>query len=83
MTLAIKFGLLGMVLLLTAEEQAQVKQIAESGRCVTLAETPDSRVAGAPEIAPGPPPLLSFRYYQGKTHQRFSNSELMLDDAGH
>jgi hypothetical protein len=34
-------------------------------------------------LAPGPPPLVSFRYYEGKLHQRFGNSELMLDDAGH
>jgi hypothetical protein len=27
--------------------------------------------------------LLSFRYYEGKQHHRFGNSELMLDDAGH
>jgi hypothetical protein len=82
MNLTIKLSLL-MMGLLAAGEETLVEQIAESGRCVTLGDTADSRVAIWPRIAPGPPPLLSFRYYQGKTHQRFSNSELMLDDAGH
>jgi hypothetical protein len=59
------------------------RQVAESGRCVTLAETPDARVEERPMIAPGPPPLLSFRYYEGKAHHRFGNTDLMLDDAGH
>jgi len=59
------------------------QQVADSGRCVTLAETPDARVSPQPGIAPGPPPLLSFRYYEGKAHHRFGNTDLMLDDAGH
>jgi hypothetical protein len=59
------------------------QQTADSGRCVTLAEKPDTRVERKPLIAPGPPPLLSFRYYEGKTHHRFGNMDLMLDDAGH
>jgi hypothetical protein len=59
------------------------QQTAASGRCATLAEKPDARVETKPMIAPGPPPLLSFRYYEGKAHHRFGNSDLMLDDAGH
>ncbi|MBV9760834.1 MAG: hypothetical protein JO340_09745 [Acidobacteriaceae bacterium] len=58
-------------------------QISASGRCATLAESPDARVSTEPLIAPGPPPLISFRYYEGKLHHRFGNAELMLDDAGH
>ena len=60
-----------------------IQQVNDSGRVVTLAEKPDDRVEHKKMIAPGPPPLLSFRYYQGKTHQRFGNTDLMLDDAGH
>lgn len=60
-----------------------VEQVADSGRCVALGETPDARVAPQPMIAPGAPPVLSFRYYEGKEHHRFGNSDLMLDDAGH
>ena len=57
---------------------------------------PDERVASKPilnlhlaenrgliYIAPGAPPALSFRYYEGKLHHRFGNAELLLDDAGH
>ena len=60
-----------------------LQQIADSGRCADLAESPDERIAPRPMIAPGPPPLISFRYYEGKLHHRFGNAELMLDDAGH
>ncbi len=66
-----------------APPKTDIQQIVESGRCAHLAETPDQRVAPPPTIAPGPPPILSFRLYEGKRHGRFNNSELMLDDAGH
>jgi hypothetical protein len=68
---------------LFAAPQSPVREIADSGRCANLAESPDERVAAKPMIAPGPPPLISFRYYEGKLHHRFGNAELMLDDAGH
>jgi hypothetical protein len=69
--------------LLTPVEQQTIKQISDSGRCASLAESPDTRVAPGLKVPPGPPPLLSFRYYEGKLHHRYGNSELMLDDAGH
>jgi hypothetical protein len=59
------------------------KEIAASGQVVGLAATPSERVAPPVEIAPGQPPLLSFRSYEGQQRHRFSNTELMLDDAGH
>jgi len=59
------------------------KEVAASGQAVELATPPSERVTPPVEIAPGPPPLLSFRYYEGQQRHRFSNSELMLDDAGH
>jgi hypothetical protein len=60
-----------------------IQTIAESGRCVSLAETPSERVSTKPQIAPGLPPLLSFRYYEGRLHHRYGNADLVLDDAGH
>ena len=72
---------IGILLLLLQTDITQ--QIAASGRCADLAETPDERVADSTTIAPGPPPLLSFRYYEGKLHGRYGNQELLLDDAGH
>ena len=59
------------------------KEIAASGQVLELSVAPSARVAPPAQIAPGPPPLLSFRYYEGQERHRFSNAELMLDDAGH
>jgi hypothetical protein len=64
-------------------EQVLIKEVAESGRCADLAQEPDNRVSPLPMVAPGPPPVLSFRYYEGKLHHGFDNTDLMLDDAGH
>ena len=58
-------------------------EVAASGQVVEIAAPPSERVAPKPQIAPGAPPLLSFRYYEGRDHHRFNNTELMLDDAGH
>ncbi|MFL6449402.1 MAG: hypothetical protein ACJ746_17225 [Bryobacteraceae bacterium] len=69
--------------LLSPEEELLVRGILDSGRCGNLADTPDSRVTPRASISPGAPPILSFRYYEGKLHHRFGNAELMLDDAGH
>ncbi len=74
---------IALLLLLLLTPEPLVQQIADSGRCADLVETPDQRVSTKPMIAPGPPPLISFRYYEGKLHHRFGNAELMLDDAGH
>jgi len=79
--------LIGVLLALlqtqTPPPPAVLDQIADSGRCATLAESPDARVSPPPAIAPGPPPVLSFRYYEGKLHHRFGDVDVMLDDAGH
>jgi len=60
-----------------------VREIAASGRVLELGRTPSERVAPPAGIAPGAPPLLSFRYYEAQQRHRYSNTELMLDDAGH
>lgn len=60
-----------------------MQKIADSGRCVSVAESPDARVKPPIQIAPGQPPVLTFRYYEGRLHHRYSNTDLMLDDAGH
>jgi len=58
-------------------------EVAASGQVLELAVTPSERIAPRARIAPGAPPLLSFRYYEAQQRHRFSNTELMLDDAGH
>ena len=67
----------------TADLRQMIRQIADSGRVTEAGETPDQRVAPKPQVAPGAPPLLSFRYYEGKQHHRFGDMDLVLDDAGH
>ncbi len=71
--------LIALMLLLSAE--AGFEDMA--GRVVHVAESPDERVGPGPVVAPGAPPLLSFRAYEGKLHQQVGSSDLMLDDAGH
>lgn len=71
------------LLLSGANQVSVVEQVAQSGRYLNSIEIPDDRVSSRGIIAPGPPPLLSFRLYEGKQHGRFGNADLMLDDAGH
>jgi hypothetical protein len=63
--------------------QSLVEQAAKSGRAAIVAESVTERVEMRRQIAPGPPPTLSFRLYEGKSRHRYENSGLMLDDAGH
>jgi hypothetical protein len=58
-------------------------EIAKSGRMVSIAQSPSQRIAVLPAVAPGAPPLLSFRYFDGKDRRRFTGLDLVLDDAGH
>jgi hypothetical protein len=67
---------------LAVQKEPEASNIA-SARCADLFESPDERVKPSIKIAPGAPPLLSFRYFEGKMRQRFSGIDLMLDDAGH
>ena len=61
----------------------EVEAVLESGRVAQIGESPSARVSTQKTIAPGLPPLLSFRYYEGRLHHRFGNNDLVLDDAGH
>jgi hypothetical protein len=75
--------LLRIILLASAATPSMVDAVADSGRCVTLGETPSERISARAMVAPGPAPLLSFRYYEGRAHYRFGNLDLVVDDAGH
>jgi hypothetical protein len=57
--------------------------VAQSGRVVEIAVTPSERLRPPQKIAPGSPPLVSFRLFDGRMRHRFSNLDLVLDDAGH
>lgn len=61
-----------------------IKEIAVSGRTMAAGETAAERLADPRrKVAPGQPPLLSFRYFEGAARHRFGKLDLMLDDAGH
>jgi len=67
----------------TPQLQQLERDVAASGQVVNLATPPSARIEPSLQIAPGAPPLLAFRYYEGQQHHRFTGTELMLDDAGH
>jgi hypothetical protein len=60
-----------------------IEVMALSGRVVDLSEAPSERLSPPKLIAPGAPPVLSFRYFDANDRGRFGNLGLMTDDAGH
>jgi hypothetical protein len=60
-----------------------IEAIALSGRVVDISEPPSERLSPSLMIAPGAPPVLSFRYFDATDRGRFGNLGLMTDDAGH
>ena len=65
------------------EATTLIAKIDQSGRCATIGETAQERLTKRPVIAPGAPPVLSFKLYEDAKHHRFGNVDVMLDDAGH
>jgi hypothetical protein len=72
-----------LALLASGEVEKSTKLVIESGRVVEIAAPPSERLAPPPKIAPGAPPLVSFRLFDGRMRHRFSNLDLVMDDAGH
>ncbi|SPF44852.1 hypothetical protein SBA4_3260023 [Candidatus Sulfopaludibacter sp. SbA4] len=60
-----------------------IEAITLSGRVVGMSELPSERLSPPMLIAPGAPPVLSFRYFDATDRGRFGNLGLMTDDAGH
>ena len=60
-----------------------VHSIGLSGRVVNISQPPSERLSPPMLIAPGAPPVLSFRYFDATDRGRFGNLGLMTDDAGH
>jgi hypothetical protein len=75
--------LLLLALLAPADVEKLTRLVIESGRVVEIATPPSERFAPPPKIAPGAPPLVSFRLFDGRMRHRFSNLDLVMDDAGH
>lgn len=70
-------------LLASPDVERLTKLVAESGQVTEIAVPPSQRLAAPPKIAPGAPPLVSFRLFDGRMRHRFSNLDLVMDDAGH
>ena len=60
-----------------------VEKIARSGRVVEAVSCNERLANPLEDIAPGAPPLLAFRYFDGADRHRFGKLDLMVDDAGH
>lgn len=54
-----------------------------TSRVTALGQAPSERLAPPRLVAPGAPPVLSFRYFDASDRGRFGNLGLMTDDAGH
>ena len=75
--------ILFLALLASGEIERLTKLVAQSGRVVEIATPASERLAPPPKIAPGAPPLVSFRLLDGRLRHRYSDLDLVLDDAGH
>ena len=72
-----------LALALQLQQPTVLERLAQSGRILTIAQTPSQRLADVLRIAPGPPPTLGFKILEGKMRHRFGGLDLVLDDAGH
>ena len=66
-----------------ARIDALVQAIAVSGRAMEIRTASERLSDPRRSVAPGAPPLLSFRYFEGAQRHRFGKLDIMLDDAGH
>jgi len=76
-------SLLFLALLAGGEVERLTRLVVQSGRVVEIATPAAERLAAPGKIAPGAPPLVSFRLFDGRMRHRFNNLDLVLDDAGH
>jgi hypothetical protein len=86
----VSFSLLFLMFLAPPDQaprEARIRQligdIAQSGRVLEIGEKRERLADPRKQVAPGAPPLLSFRYFVGADRHRFGKLDLMLDDAGH
>lgn len=69
-----------------AQIQKLIDSIDRSGRLLTLIPTEPFLISTEKTLSllpPGQPPVLAFRYFEGKDRHRFGNLDLVVDDAGH
>ncbi len=66
-----------------ARVQRLIVDIARSGRVLEISGAKERLADPRKQIAPGAPPLLSFRYFDGADRHRFGKLDVIMDDAGH
>ncbi|MGA2590945.1 MAG: hypothetical protein ABSH32_13585 [Bryobacteraceae bacterium] len=75
---------IGLLFLLAgSRSELLIRQVALSGRVLQIGTAAGERLSPPREIAPGAPPLVSFRFFEGRERHRFSGLDLVIDDAGH
>ena len=71
----------------STDREAHIREligaIARSGRVLDSGSTQERLSDPRRQIAPGVPPLLSFRYFEGADRHRFGKLDVIMDDAGH
>ena len=70
------------LMLTSPTAESLTKQVGASGRILTISESDTVRLTPPERIAPGAPPLLTFRFLEGKSRHRFGDLDLVMDDAG-
>ncbi len=64
-------------------DEADLAEILATGRVQTFGITSSERLKPTARLAPSDPPVLRFRYLDGKRRHRFGDLNLVMDDAGH
>jgi hypothetical protein len=71
----------------TADREARLREliqtVSQSGRVLEAGSPREKIQDPQKQVAPGAPPLLSFRFFAGADRHRFGKLDVMLDDAGH
>jgi hypothetical protein len=62
---------------------ALIHQLTESGWVLGLGQSASERVSLGPQLPPGQPPLLEFRYLNEVSKYGLDRLRLVVDDAGH
>lgn len=60
-----------------------VEATLRTGRVHRIGIASSERLSPEPALSPGDPPLLRFRYLDGRRKHRFGDLSLIMDDAGH
>ncbi len=61
----------------------KLKHVSASGHVQLIGESSTARLQPSAPLAPGAPPILAFRYFDGQARHRFGDLDLVMDDAGH